>query len=438
VSPAVTLERRLGLFGASLFGLSYICPTVVISTFGLIAHDSAGAAASAYLVATFAMLLTALSYGRMAARYPQAGSAYAYLSQSAGSGWGFLTGWVLILDYFFVPMVICLFTAKGLELLVPAVSFRWWIAAIATTTTLINLRGIALTHRVNVTIMLAQLAVIALLIAGSALRAGASLRTAPLAPFLSEHTRWPLVLSGASIAAYSFLGFDAVTTLAEETVEPTRNIPRATVNAAAICGLIYVMSAYVMSLAHPAVRFADLDNGGYEVMREGVGPLFTTLLTVVMIAYAASVMCAQAASARLLYALGRDGWLPGRLGFHALHPRWRTPFYNVVLVGAVMLIGEGVELSTAAQCVNFGAFCAFLAVNLAVLALAWRARGGGRLRWLSLLQPVLGALATLWLLASLHLQALIVGTAWSAIGLLYGSLRARRAHSATRVSGVSQ
>jgi len=114
VTPA-TLTRRLGGFSAALFGLAYICPTSVISTFGILVTGTGGAVASAYLIATTAILLTAISYARMAAHYPQAGSAYAYVLRTVNPSAAFLVGWVLALDYFFVPMVICLLRRRRLK-----------------------------------------------------------------------------------------------------------------------------------------------------------------------------------------------------------------------------------------------------------------------------------------------------------------------------------
>ncbi len=141
-APPVSLHRRLNTISAALFGLSYICPTVVISTYGVLAQDTHGATASAYLVATVAVLLTAISYGRMAARYPSAGSAYTYVSRTANALTGFVTGWILILDYLFIPMVICLFTAKAFEVILPGISFRVWVVLVALCTTVINVLGI--------------------------------------------------------------------------------------------------------------------------------------------------------------------------------------------------------------------------------------------------------------------------------------------------------
>jgi putrescine importer len=422
----VTLSRRLSSRSVALFGLSYICPTVIISTFGVLAQDTRGATASAYLIATIAILLTAISYGRMAARYPQAGSAYTYVLRTVNVEAGFLTGWVLILDYFFVPMVICLFTAKAIEVVLPGVSYRFWVAAIAAATTLVNVLGIQVANRVNLAIMAAQLAVIAALILLCIAYLHSPAHPGPawsLAPVINSQTTLPAVMSGAAIAAYSFLGFDAVTTLSEETIDPMRNIPRATVFAAAASGVIYVIAAFLLTLVHPSLVFNDVDNAGYEILAAVSGRGFLLLFTVVLVAYGASVMCAQAGSSRLLFAMGRDGMLP--TGFSYLHPRLRTPIFGIVLTGSMMLIGEWIDVETAASCVNFGAFSAFLAVNLCVLidqVSGRRELPGGAFK---LIQAAAGALSTVWLLVSLHWNALTVGLLWLALGLGYLFLRAR-------------
>jgi amino acid transporter len=122
--------------------------------------------------------------------------------------------------------------------------------------------------------------------------------------------------------------------------------------------------------------------------------------------------------------MGRDGMLPTRM-FSYLHPRLRTPIFGIVLTGSMMLIGEWIDVETAASCVNFGAFSAFLSVNLCVLIDHMSGRrelSGGAFK---LIQAAAGALSTVWLLVSLHRSALTVGLLWLALGLSYLLLRAR-------------
>jgi putrescine importer len=421
--PSLTLARRLTPGSAALFGLSYICPTVVLSTFGILTQATHGAPAGAYLTATLAILLTALSYGRMAARWPAAGSAYTYVSSIANPAFGFIAGWVLLLDYFLVPMVICLFTAKAVEVVLPGVSYRVWIIAIALFTSAVNVLGIQVANRVNLAITAAQFVVIGALIVLCclALRAGVP-EALNFSPFINSRSTLPLIMSGAAIAAYSYLGFDAVTTLSEETFEPRRSIPRATVFAAGASGAIYIVCSALMALVHPAAAFRDVDNAGYEILAAVAGRGFLPMFAVVILAFVASIMCAQASSARLLYAMGRDGTLP-RAVLTYVHPRFRTPALNVVLIGLAMLAGEWLNVDAAAACVNFGAFAAFTAVNLCVLYdhLGGRRELPGGI--LKVLQASVAALATVWLIASLHRAALTVGALWLAAGLAYLLLR---------------
>jgi putrescine importer len=430
-----TLNRRLGGFSAALFGLAYICPTSVISTFGILATGTGGAVASAYLIATTAILLTAISYARMAAYYPQGGSAYAYVLRTVNPSAAFLVGWVLALDYFFVPMVICLFTAKAFEVVLPAVSYRVWVLVIACSTTFINLLGIKIANRVNLTIMVAQLAVIAVLIALCYLFLGVANPAtvgSTLAPFVGIHTNFKLIIGGAAIAAYSFLGFDAVTTLSEETRSPTRNIPIATVFAAAASGAIYIVTSYLMARVHPNTNFKDVDNAGYEIAALVSGHGFLLIFVVVMIAFIASVMCAQAGSSRLLFAMGRDGALPKV--FARLNLRFRTPDFNIALTGAVMLIGLLVDVDTAASCVNFGAFAAFASVNLCVIydhLSVRRVLPGGPVK---LLLAGAGASAAVWLLWCLQATAVVVGLIWLTAGCAYQLVRTRRRFANARLS----
>src|SRR5664279_2287578 len=116
-----TLVRTLKLPSLVLFGLAYMTPLIVLGIFGVVAETTSGASASAYLVATVAMLFTASSYGRMAAAYPVAGSAYTYVRRTIDSRIGFLVGWAVLLDYLFLPMVIWLIGGAYLQAQFPGV-----------------------------------------------------------------------------------------------------------------------------------------------------------------------------------------------------------------------------------------------------------------------------------------------------------------------------
>jgi len=144
------------------------------------------------------------------------------------------------------------------------------------------------------------------------------------------------------------------------------------------------------------------------------------------------VMCAQAGSSRLLFAMGRGGALP-RIFAH-LNLRHRTPDFNIGLTGLVMLIGLLVDVDTAASCVNFGAFTAFASVNLCVIYDHFsvrRALPGGAAK---LILAAAGAAAAIWLLWSLQRTAVVVGFLWLTAGCAYLLVRTQRRVSSARLS----
>ena len=144
MNNTVKLDRALGLWSVVLFGLAYMTPMIVFGTFGALATASQGTTAMAYLVAAGAILLTAISYGVMAHVYPVAGSAYTYARRSINPSIGFLVGWAVLLDYFFLPMVIWLIGAAYLTSAFPSVPGWIWIVGFIAVTTIVNLVGIAL------------------------------------------------------------------------------------------------------------------------------------------------------------------------------------------------------------------------------------------------------------------------------------------------------
>src|SRR5579859_900298 len=125
--PQTQLKASLGLGSVVLFGLAYLTPMIVLGTWGPMAVTSQGTAAGAYLLAAATILLTASSYGVMARLFPVAGSAYTYVRRSLNGHLGFLVGWAILLDYFFLPMVIWLIGTAYLTSAFPAVPGWVWL-----------------------------------------------------------------------------------------------------------------------------------------------------------------------------------------------------------------------------------------------------------------------------------------------------------------------
>lgn len=424
-SREISLERSLTLPHLVLFGLAYLAPMIVFGIYGTIATATHGLEASAYLVALVAMFFTAFSYTQMVKAYPVAGSAYTYTRKSLNSHLGFMVGWATLLDYVFIPMAIWLIGSAYLNAAFPSVPTWLWVVLFIFVTTAINILGIKLSTRVNLLMMIFQFLVIALFIIFSIKSVLGGMGTGTLLsinPFINQHVSFSFVLAGASIACYSFLGFDAISTFTEEAVKPEKNIPRAIILTTLIGGIIFVLSSYFTFLAHPDYNnFKDVDSAGFELAQQVGGNLFSAIfLAGIIIAQFASGISAQASASRLLYAMGRDSVLPKKI-FGYLHPKFRTPVKNILIVAVIGFLALALNVSTSTSFINFGAFIAFTLVNVSVIShyyIKGKKRSGKSIIY-HLLFPVLGALFDFWLFVHLDKNALILGASWAAIGFIY-------------------
>ncbi|HET6500857.1 MAG TPA: APC family permease [Amycolatopsis sp.] len=412
-----TLTPHLRLRGVVLFGLAYMAPLIVLGTYGIVAGATDGTVPTAYLLALVAMLFTAASYGRMAGEYPVAGSAYTYVRRSIDPRVGFLVGWAVLLDYFFLPMVIWLIGAAYLSAQFPGVPSWVWLIGFILVTTVLNVLGIKVAAGANLILMLFQMLVIVFFFVLSlrmVVSGGHSVLSGT--PFFHSGSSFSAISAGAALAAYAFLGFDAVTTLTEETHEPRKTIPKAILLTALIGGAIFVLLAYATQLVHPGSTFTDESSAAFEIAKAIGGTLFSSFfLAGLVVAQFASGIAAQAGASRLMYAMGRDGVLPKRV-FGYLQPRLETPVFGIVLTGIVGLIALGLDVSTSTSFINFGAFTAFTFVNLSVIALYLRKRGPVLT---NLVFPAIGAVVDVWLLVHLDTIAVTLGLIWLGLGILY-------------------
>lgn len=420
-STETPLERSLKTSSLVIFGLAYLTPMVVLAIFGVIAEASSGAAPAAYLVAMVAMLFTANSYGKMARAYPVSGSAYTYVRKSISANLGFLSGWVVLLDYLFLPLVIWLIGASYLNSAFPAAPNWVWIVGFIVITSILNLLGVRVADRANLMLLAFQILVLVFFVALCfAYLANGNGDGITLKPFYNEGTSISAITAAAAVAAYSFLGFDAVTTLTEETVEPKKMVPRAVFLVALIGGLIFVLVAYAAQLIHPGGVFESADSAADELAATIGGSLFGAFfLAGLVLAQFASGIAAQASASRLMYAMGRDNVLPNRV-FGKVGTRIRTPYLNIVIVGIIGLLGMFLDVATSTSFINFGAFLAFTAVNISTIAyyLQARKRDENLSRFEYVIAPIIGAVVCIYLLIHLDSHALIIGAVWLCLGVV--------------------
>lgn len=418
------LDRTLGLWHLVLFGLAYTAPLVVLLTFGILDKASKGTAAGSYLLASLAIFLTAASYGRMAQLYPSSGSAYVYARKAIAAPVGFMVGWSVLLDYFLAPMVVALIISIYLSASFPQVPHALFVIGFLCLITVVNILGIRIASGVNGVLMLVQALVIAAFLALAVryvveVQGTASLDT--VTPFFRHDVPLSLTAYGASLAALSFLGFDAVSTLSAEARAPERDVPRAILLVAIIAGLVFVAAAFMAQLVEAGEAIKDPASVGLSLARKVGGDIFATIFLVgLIVSQLAAGISAQAGVGRLLYAMGNDGVLP-RQTFGYVSALTKTPVFNIVLSGLVGVLALVLSEEQATSLVNFGAFVAFTFVNLSVIATWFSSRRGGEPRnaFIWLVVPAFGAAFTIWLLVSLNSNAKIAGLLWIAAGFVY-------------------
>lgn len=425
---APRLRRALTLWDLVFYGIVLIQPTAPMGIFGVVSQEARGHVVTTILIGMVAMLLTAMSYGRMARAYPSAGSAFTYVGRELNPMLGYATGWSMVMDYVLNPIICTIWCSKAAMNVLPEIPYAAWVVFFALLFTALNLRGVRASARTN-EILGVGLSVVVLLFLAASVRylLGVHLGTAALLrPFYDPATfSLPVVLTGASIACLTYIGFDGISTLSEEVENPRRNILLATVLVCLITGVLASLQVYAAQLVWGDWKgFPDVDTAFVHVAgRAGGAVLFQVVNFSLLVATIGSGTGAHLGAARLLYGMGRDNALPRRF-FGAIDSRRNIPRNNVLFVGALALLG-GLLLTyqLGAEMLNFGAFIAFMGVNLAAFTRYWVHAEDKRLS--NFVLPLLGFLICLYLWLSLRTPAKIAGGVWLGAGLLYGAIKTR-------------
>jgi putrescine importer len=419
---AAGLVRTLKLWHLILFGIIIIQPTAPMGIYGVVSNIAGGHVVTTILIAMVAMLFTAVSYGRMARVYPQAGSAYSYVSGELHPKLGYMVGWAMLMDYILNPIICVIWCSQAARNVLPGVPFTFWAIAFALTFTFLNTRGIQASSRVNAILTLVM-SVVVVLFLGEGLRYILHIvhptGTALLIPFYDPATfHASSLFRGTSVAVLTYIGFDGISTMAEEVENPRRNILLATVLTCVVIGILSAVEVYTAQLAWPYHQLFPeriVDTAFVHIAFRVGGPfLFQLLNATLLIANMGSGIAAQFGASRLLYGMGRSGSLPRF--FSVVDPHHHVPRNNVLLVGVAALAGAFLlTYEQGAELLNFGAFIAFIGVNAASLV-HYRIRSKEKVLFPALI-PALGILICVFIWLHLNHGAQILGAGWLVIGL---------------------
>jgi putrescine importer len=422
------LARTLGLWAIVGLGLGYMTPTVVFDTFGIVSAETGNVVPTAYVFALVVMVFTAISYGRMTRVFPSAGSSYTYTSATISPNAGFLVGWAALLDYLLLPLVNALIIRSYLYSFFPSVPSWIWVIVYVAAITAMCLFSMTNTSRVNMLLVVFEVVLIGvfLILATKSLMDGMGNGTIfSTEPMWHDGVHLNLVITGATIVAFSFIGFDAITMYTEEAKDAS-TVPKAIVLALLIGGAIFLVAAWFTQSLFPDVSsFSEesLENSALPQIAFLVGgQLFKIALTsAAFAATVASSLASHASVSRLLYVMGRNGRGPIGRFFGFLHPSFQTPAYAIIFVGVVSLLAISFNLDFVASLINFGALIAFTFVNLTVIVyFAYRRREihGAKQIFRNIVLPGLGMAFTLLLWAYLSAESTRYGIIWFAIGIV--------------------
>jgi amino acid transporter len=429
-SRAAALRRSLSRRDLIVYGLLFIGPLAPVGVFGVLDARTGGAVALVYLLATIAMAFTAWSYSQMSAVVPNAGSVFAYVTEGIGRRAGFLAGWLAMLDYLLIPSVAYLFSGIALHALMPFVpAWAFTVVAFAITTAL-NLAGVGVAARVGLVVLVAEVVVLAVFVVSAVVVLAAHGPARPwTAPFTGTAGVDPFMIAGAmSVAVLSYLGFDAIASFAEETAGDSRQVGWAILFCLGAAGLLFVVQSYLAGVLSPmdpadlAAHPAAQGTAFYDLTREAIAPWLANVLAITKaIGPAFSAMTGQAAAARLLFGMARDGRLPRALA--TVDPRRGVPRVSLLTAASLTLIvsvwaarrDDGLDVLV--SIVDVGALAAFTLLHGSVVGY-FVLRRKGVARMAHRVVPVLGAVVTISVLAAASAMAKMVGLAWLAAGVL--------------------
>jgi APA family basic amino acid/polyamine antiporter len=424
------LRRVLGLWQLTAIGLGGIIGVGIFVLTGTVAATQAGPAVIlSFLIAGIASAAAALCYAEFAGLIPVSGSAYTYGYAVLGEFAGWIIGWDLLLEYALIAAVVAagwsgyaqaLLEAAGIPL--PAWAQGAWGSAPGC---VVNLPAVIIS--LAMTALLAvrmewgarfNTLIVSIKIAGAVLIvvAGAAYvkpeRWHPFMPF-GMHG----VVTGAAVVFFAVFGYDMLTTAAEESKNPQRDLPRAVLLSLGIAMLLYFAICLVLT---GIVPYYTLDNAAPVAgafLRIGM-PWTMVVISLASVCGITSVIFANLmAGTRIGFSLGRDGLLPG--WFAGVHPRWRTPHRSTALLGIVTAVAAGLfPLNELAKLVNIGVLGAFIVICAAVAVLRVRQPELHRPFRTPLvpLVPLIGIGFSCWLIWSLPWITYVRFAVWLVIG----------------------
>ena len=452
------LKRTLGAYNLVALGIGAIIGAGLFVRTAAAAAQAAGPSGTlSFIVAAVGCAFAGLCYAEFAAMIPIAGSAYTYAYATMGELVAWIIGWALIMEYALGAATVSIAWSEYLnKLLGGAIPFEWchspfeggYINApalvILLLLTLLLIKGTQESARVNAVIVFIKVAIVLLFIALGwqfinpanhtpyMIPEGTPPVMNPKAPSevlisydgFFKHG-WGGILGGAAIVFFAFIGFDAVSTAAQEAKNPKRDMPIGILGSLVVCTILYILFAHVLTGVAPWSDFADPEKGreasvAYAVSAymKGYEWLSTAITVAILAGFSSVILVMLMGQSRVFYSMSNDGLLPKV--FSELHPKFRTPYKsNWILFAFVGAFAAFVPGSVAGDLTSFGTLLAFVLVSLGVLIMRYTDPNQPRPFKTPLVPvvPILGMIICLGMIVAIDVTTLAVALVWMVLGL---------------------
>jgi APA family basic amino acid/polyamine antiporter len=431
------LKRTLSAFDLTLLGIGAIIGTGIFVLTGTAAANQAGPGiVLSYVVAGTACGFAALCYAEFSAMIPISGSAYTYAYATLGEVFAWMIGWDLILEYAVGSMTVAVGWSGYFQRILAGFGIHLpvWMSASPDPSagSLVNLPAIIIvlgimvllvvgvreSARFNAAMVTVKLAAVAFFI----LVGFSYVKPANWSPFMPYG--FSGVMTGAAVVFFAYIGFDAVSTTAEEAKNPSRDLPIGIIASLVICTILYLVVAGILTGIVPVVQFKS----DMQFLNAPVG----YALAVINKDWAAGVVSAGAVAGitsvllvmlmsqpRIFFAMSRDQLLPA--GVSRVHPRFRTPYITTIITCVIVSAVAGfVPITVLGEMTSIGTLFAFVVVSIAVIVLRVRrpeARRPFRVPGGHVI-PILGVLACVYLMVSLSVMTWVRFLGWLDIGMV--------------------
>jgi APA family basic amino acid/polyamine antiporter len=463
VGDTISLRPALSATSLTLIGIGSMIGAGIFVLTGTAAANYAGPALSlSFVIAGIGCLCAALCYAELAAMIPVAGSSYSYAYATFGEFIAWIVGWNVVLEYLINASTIAVgwsayftswlaghgvhlpaafanapFATDGMHLQLTGAVLNLPAVLVTLALTAVLVVGIRESARLNNIVVYIKVAVVLAVIVFGAFY----VQPANWHPYIPENTTGKFgqfgltgVLQAAAIIFFAYIGFETISTTAQEAHNPQRDVPRSLMLSLGICTILYIAMATVLTgmVSYTQLNVANPVSVAIDAAGDGLRWLKEFILIGAVIGLASAILAGLLAQTRIFYSMGRDGLIPPL--FARLHPRFRTPHHGTIIVGAVAALVAGLfPIDLLGELVSIGTLTAFAIVCGGVLALRRTAPTLARPFRVpcSPFVPIAGVVSCLALMFALPDATWIRLVVWLAIGVAIYGLYSRR-HSKLR------